>query len=425
MAVGLNVIKIVIVKPSFTLYNDLMPKDFPQSITDKTQKKFKISASGLYAINITAGCDKKDDLRIEIDDQFFREIPPEKNTQKFDVPAAWNGTKLKGRSQTNIFLLKIETGEHAITFIPKGNVQVESFDFQQILDTTNIELNLEQQAENGNGRPWVTVTLIDLPLKSIVIETSVDWHLFDGDDVKLIIDNQVEKNPDSKLWKDWVWHATPKQLLSGPKREQKVVAKDLPKGAHYIEVWADKTPTLHKIILDLGNLESEPAQPEPTNTPTVENPKWTGDFSDDTDQIILARALFGEARNTLVPDEARIAISWVIKNRVISTGWPDTYLGVITKPRHFSAFNLGDDNRPFVEDPLHKNNEVDKKAWEHTYDIARKIIKGEITDPTQGANHYYDDSISAPDWAKDQKPTLIISYINQHEVEVSIFFLSL
>ena len=158
---------------------------------------------------------------------------------------------------------------------------------------------------------------------------------------------------------------------------------------------------------------------------TVDNPKWTGNFSDDTDEIILARALFGEARNTLVPDEARVAIGWVIRNRVESSRWPNTYWEVITTPSQFSSFNIGDHNRPFVEDPLHKNNEVDKRAWEHTCDIARKVIKGEINDPTHGANHYYDDSISTPGWAKNQKPTLIISYINQYEVEASISFLNL
>lgn len=374
MAVGLNVIKIVIVKPSFTLYNDFMPEDFPQTITSKTQEKFTISESGLYAISVTARCDKKDDLRIEVDAQLFREIPPEKNIQKFDIPPAWNGTKLKGRSQTNIFLLQLGKGEHVIEFIPEGQAKVEKFSYWQIEDPTHIEFNLDQQAEEGDKRPWFTFALVDLPLKSIEAEVTVNWHYFDGEDVKLIIDNAIEKNSTSLLWKNWLWHATPKQLLSCPRKEQKVVTRD---------------------------------------------------FSDDTDQMILARVLFGEARSTLVPDEARMAIGWVIKNRVISTGWPDTYLGVITKPKHFSAFNLGDDNRPFVEDPLHKNNEIDKNAWEHTYDLARKIIEDEIPDPTQGANHYYDDSIGTPDWAKDQKPSLTISYINQYEEEVSIFFLNL
>ncbi|MFZ5376790.1 MAG: cell wall hydrolase [Patescibacteria group bacterium] len=402
-----------------------MPEDFPQTITSKTQEKFTISESGLYAISITARCKGKNDLRVEIDNQLFREIPPEKNIQKFDIPSAWNGTKLEGRSQTNIFLLQLDEREHVIAFIPEGQAQVEKFSYWQIEDPTHIAFNLDQQAQEGDKRPWLTFALIDLPLKSIKAEVTVNWHYFDGDDVKLITDNQVEKNPDSRLWRNWIWHATPKQLLSGPKREQKIITKDLPKGVHYIELWADKTPTLHNVTLDLGNLELDQAQLEPATAPTVENPKWTGDFADDTDQIILARALFGEARNTLVPDEARIAIGWVIKNRVISVGWPNSYLDVITKPKHFSAFNLGDNNRPFVEDPLHTGKEVDRKAWRKAYDIAGRIISNKLVDPTQGANHYYDDSISTPVWAEGQKPTLIISYINQYEVEVSIFFLSL
>lgn len=400
-------------------------QNFPQVIKVKTQVKFKIRVSGLYAISITARCDKKEDLRIEVDDQFFREIPPEKNIQKFDVPPAWNGAKLMGQSQTNIFLLQLDKGEHVIDFIPERRAKIEKFSYWQIEDSTHIGFNLDQQAQEGDKRPWFTFALVDLPLKSIKAEVTVNWHYFDGDDVKLITDNQVEKNQSSRLWRNWVWHATPKQLLSGPKREQKVITKDLPKGIHYIEFWADNTPTLHRIILNLGNLESESAKPDPTNTPTVENPKWTGDFSDDTDEIILARALFGEVRSTLVPDEARIAIGWVIKNRVESSGWPNTYWEVIATPSQFSCFNIGDDNRSFVEDPLHKKNEIDKKAWEHACDIARQIIEGEITDTTQGANHYYDDSISTPSWAKDQKPTLTISYTNQLGEEASIFFLNL
>src|SRR3990167_1897019 len=172
-----------------------MPEDFPQTIMTKTQVKFEISISGLYAIIVTARCKRKNDLRVEIDNQFFREIPSEKNVQKYDVPPAWNGTKLKGKSQTNIFLLHLGVGEYSVNFIPKGSVQVESYDFWQVPDQTKIELNLELKAEKGNGRPWVTIALIDLPLKSIAAEMSLSWHLFDGDDVKLIIDNEIEKNP--------------------------------------------------------------------------------------------------------------------------------------------------------------------------------------------------------------------------------------
>ncbi|PIQ81222.1 MAG: hypothetical protein COZ34_00085 [Candidatus Pacebacteria bacterium CG_4_10_14_3_um_filter_34_15] len=419
----------VVVELSFSRYNDRVPQDFPKKVTIETQVKFEISTSGLYAIKITAQCMRKDDLRVEIDNQFFREIPPEKNIQKYDVPPAWNGTKLKGKSQINIFLLNFEVGEHSVNFIPMDSVQVDEFYFWQVLDQTKIELNLELKAENGNGRPWVTVALINLPLKSIIAEASVTWHLFDGDDVKLIVDNEIEKNAASLLWKDWFWHATPKQIFSGSKREQKTVANDLNKNTHYIEFWADQTPTLHKVILNLGELDSEKPSEDidqpPSRIPTVDDPKWSGNFEDDTDQIVMARALFGEARNTLVPNEARIAIGWVIKNRVASNSWPSSYWEVITIPKHFSAFNSGDSNRPFVEDPLRTGNEIDQQAWINSYEIAGKVISGELTDPTGGANHYYDDSASTPGWAENQPPTLIISYVNKYGREAKIFFLRL
>lgn len=403
-----------------------MPKDLPEVLTEKTQISFSVPKSGLYAISVTARCKGKNDLRVQIDERLFREIPPEKNIQKYDIPPAWNGSKLQGLKQTNIFLLRLDEGEHIITFFPEGQAQVEEWTQWRIENPSNIIFSLNQQAENGNGRPWFTFILVDLPLVSITAEMSISWHLFDGDDVKLIVDNEIEHNPDSKLWRNWVWHATPRQIFSGVRKEQKTFSKNLQQGIHYIELWADKTPTLHQVVLNLGKVEpdAEP-KPEPQNTPSVDNPQWTKNFADDSDQIILARALFGEARDVLVPDEARIAVSWVIRHRVESSRWPNTYWEVITTPSQFSSFTLGDPNRAYVENPLHKDSTIDKKAWKHAYEIAEKVINGRLSDPSNGANHYYDDSINAPPWAKDQQPTLTISYINKLGKEASIFFFKL
>jgi len=395
-----------------------MPQDLPDVLMEKTQVSFFVPKLGLYAISIAARCKGKNDLRIEIDGRIFREIPPKENIQKYDIPPAWNGRNLRGLKQINIFLIKLDEGKHIITFSPEGQTRVEEWTQWRIENSSNAVFDLNQQAENGDKRPWFTFVLIDFPLKSLAVEISTLWHLFDGDDVKLIVDNKIEPNSNSKLWKDWAWHATPSQIFSGSKKEQKTFNKNLPSGIHYIEFWADKTPTLHQVVLNLGAIELP-------NTPTVDNPKWTKNFADDPDQIILARALFGEARNVLVPDEARIAIGWVIRHRVESSRWPDTYWEVITTPYQFSSFTLGDPNRPYIENPLHKDSTTDKEAWEHAYEIAGKVIGDKSPDPTNGANHYYDDSINAPPWAKDQQPTLTISYINKYGKEASIFFFKL
>ncbi|OGE81038.1 MAG: hypothetical protein A3H72_00850 [Candidatus Doudnabacteria bacterium RIFCSPLOWO2_02_FULL_48_8] len=116
--------------------------------------------------------------------------------------------------------------------------------------------------------------------------------------------------------------------------------------------------------------------------------------------MILARALFGEARSAL--NAAKTAVAWVIRNRVEHPRhrWGKTYHDVILQKEHFSAFNQSDPNRPFVENPFHTENEIDKKAWLSCYEVANLVIKGEDPDPTGGANHYYSDSrYGPPFWA--------------------------
>jgi hypothetical protein len=370
----------------------------------------------LYVIKITARCKRKDDLRLEIDNQFFREIPPQKNIQKYNIPPAWNGTKLKGKSQTNIFLLHLGVDEHTFNFVPKGSVQVIEFDYWQVSDQTKVELNLELKAENGNRRPWATVAFINLPLKSIVAEASVDWHLFDGDDVKLIVDNEIEKNAASLLWKNWLWHATPKQIFSGSKRIQKTVIRNLDLGTHYLEFWADQTPTLHKVILELGELDSEKPRVEidqpPSRIPAVDDPKWTGNFEDDPEVIILARLIFGEARNQSL--EAMVGVGWVIKNRVNANKkyFESSYHEVILKNNgkywQFSSFIPSDPNFKILIDPLPNNvEESDKKAWHMSFDIASRIISGLIIDPTAGATFFHSSDFSQEKFITQSVPGAI------------------
>lgn len=55
---------------------------------------------------------------------------------------------------------------------------------------------------------------------------------------------------------------------------------------------------------------------------------------------------------------------------------------------------------------------TNKTAWYNCYDIAGKVINGEVKDPIGGANHYYDDSISVPNWATKETQVLTIKSLN-------------
>lgn len=148
---------------------------------------------------------------------------------------------------------------------------------------------------------------------------------------------------------------------------------------------------------------------ERERVPTVDDPKWTGDFNDDTEQMILARVIFGEARSELSTDMLRYAVGWVVRNRVESdvTWWGTTYQDVITHESQFSAFNTNQENRSnrsFVENPLYTGSLADKRAWEKSYEIAGNILNGNVSDPTNGANHYYSNRIAKPSYYEGKTP---------------------
>lgn len=368
--------------------------------------KFNIQQSGLYSIIVTASCKSGkimglfggEDLRAEIDGIKLREIPAKNKPQYKDIPPAWNGSRLKGLSKIVIFIVRIEQGDRTIKFIPyRGAIIEKELEIKLIQNSDDVDLKITEQAQDGDRRPWITLALIDLPLKRLDASVKCEKRFLDSDDVKLIIDGSTQKNQQSGLRKNWYWQGG---RLHGDTEEARFYA-DLPAGVHYVEFWADRKPILHWVKMDLGLTEE--SMSENNGIPTVDNPKWTGDFNNDSAQMILARAIFGEARSEILSDKARIAVGWSIRNRVEDTArFGNNYHEVILKENQYSAFRKSDENRPYVEDPLHKNNLIDKRAWENCYKIAGQVMRGEIGDPTDGANHYYDESIESPYWANNK-----------------------
>jgi len=162
----------------------------------------------------------------------------------------------------------------------------------------------------------------------------------------------------------------------------------------------------------------------PKRIPTVNDPEinyhidGTPNFNDDSEQIILARAIFGEARGE--SKEGKIGVGWVIRNRVDNPRWwGDSYPTVILKPAQFSAFNPTDVNYQFVVNPLHTNNPSDENAWYESYEIAGQILNNEVDDPTKGADHFYSADIAPPSWADEKKFTVQISKHRFYRLELS------
>lgn len=109
------------------------------------------------------------------------------------------------------------------------------------------------------------------------------------------------------------------------------------------------------------------------------------------DDTMLAWVLFGEARGEH-SIEIYKAIAWSVRNRVDS-GKPryTTYEKAIGTGC-WSGYGQGKDE---VE------TKTGKEWFRKALDCAYEVIRAErLMDFTNGSTHYYDDSISAPDWTK-------------------------
>ncbi len=380
---------------------------------------FETEKEGLYLIEVLArvksakqigtGATDDDDLRIEIDGRRFSKLD---NPQRYlDSPAAFSGGQLHGLSKAVYFLINFSSGNHQLTFIPDQSPLLEKLAIYFINDSAaKVNLNINQQAEDGDRRPWLTFVLVDLPLESLTAEVTASWRWPDSDDVKLIIDNQIQKNPLSLLHKNWLWRANIFKKLFQTEIQTKTIKTNLPPGLHYLEFWADRMPVLHNLELDFGAIVGR--------IPNEYDPKWTGDFEDDSEQMILARAIWGEARG--ISKKARIAVAWSIKNRLGMKDEWGTYHNIILAKAQYSAFweeSSKDPNLTALRDPLGTtDNPADHQKWRETYQIAGQVINNEIPDPTNGANHYYDDSIVAPYWVTDDSFNIKIDNLNFHHL---------
>lgn len=117
--------------------------------------------------------------------------------------------------------------------------------------------------------------------------------------------------------------------------------------------------------------------------------------ANERDLDTLGRTLWGEARGE--PDEGKIAVAWVIRNRAERPAFARHLAGregavewVCKAPWQFSCWNAQDPNRAKLV-ALHPH------SFAVELQIATDVLKGAAPDPTGGADHYH--TIDAPSWA--------------------------
>jgi hypothetical protein len=111
-----------------------------------------------------------------------------------------------------------------------------------------------------------------------------------------------------------------------------------------------------------------------------------------SDRELLARTLQAEAGNQ--GPAGMLAAGSVIMNRAQTPGYGDGLRGVIMRPGQFSAWNsvTGYAGGEQGQDMASMTPSGD------AYSAADALIGGQYNDPTGGATHYYNPSISQPNW---------------------------
>lgn len=113
---------------------------------------------------------------------------------------------------------------------------------------------------------------------------------------------------------------------------------------------------------------------------------------DINDRELLAKTLQAEAGNQGLG--GMVAAGSVIMNRANTSGYGNGLRGVILKPGQFSAWNslTGYAGGEQGQDMTAMRPSAD------AYKAADTLLSGGYTDPTGGATHYYNPSISQPTW---------------------------
>lgn len=111
--------------------------------------------------------------------------------------------------------------------------------------------------------------------------------------------------------------------------------------------------------------------------------------------MCLAEAIYHEARGKEEPLAGMYAVGLVVKNRVESESYPNTYCSVVHQPKQFSYRNVGQPETNLVS--LY-TPDADRLWWSVT--AAIDVSNGKIEDFTEGSLHYvnFDKIRFKPNW---------------------------
>ncbi len=138
----------------------------------------------------------------------------------------------------------------------------------------------------------------------------------------------------------------------------------------------------------------------------------------DNEILWLARAMYSESKRA----EEQILVAWVIRNRVESTFFPDTYRDVVLQRGQFSGMHATD-SQYWTNVSLDYDDE--SPAWDSALSIARAVYFADpVLRPLPATVMHFYSPISlahAPAWADGLEPAHMVRDTDNDTVRFAFF----
>ncbi|MHB8904126.1 MAG: hypothetical protein ACYC40_03430, partial [Patescibacteria group bacterium] len=230
----------------------IIEEKISKEITGKYSCDFIFPEDGLYLIEIIASAKswwqnlksgraffQDDDIFLFLDNQ---ELTTSQYIKK-DARSAWNGNELNGLEKTVIVAANLNKGKHIIDLKPDQRPYLKSLAISKVEEKDKlVYIPMDNNpAQPSAGRPWLSYIILNLFVTKLSISARADKKGRDDDDLKLLINGEIQKNENTKSHRDWYWCG---KILKG---DDKIFTKDinLKTKQFNLDLYSDDSPRIH------------------------------------------------------------------------------------------------------------------------------------------------------------------------------------
>lgn len=137
-------------------------------------------------------------------------------------------------------------------------------------------------------------------------------------------------------------------------------------------------------------------------------------ITDSAQEKCLATMIYGEARGE--SERGQVAVAYTALNRAVKS----TLCSVVLAPKQYSIFNNNPALRAAAMSPHLEPTQkgvIDKASWAKALTVARAVMRGHVSDPTNGATNYLAPVLmkkkkyTYPKWSKQYR---LVAKIDSH-----------